>query len=147
MAGVTDASTRQAKEQLGQQELQTDLQRDKVRAAVVSAWGVNENSVAIIRRRRRKSPRGDALAGVREEAKVGQRTTFDILTAQQTLLNARVSACFGAARSGRVSYAVMSAIGSPFDRQSGLATAQYDAKVHFDQVKDKWLGLHTPDGR
>ncbi|MGA2795269.1 MAG: TolC family outer membrane protein, partial [Roseiarcus sp.] len=38
--GATYASTRQAKEQLGQQELQTDLQRDKVRAAVVSAWGV-----------------------------------------------------------------------------------------------------------
>src|SRR5271168_4406391 len=47
--GVTYASTRQAKELLGQQELQTDLQRDRVRAAVVSAWGVNENSVSIIR--------------------------------------------------------------------------------------------------
>ena len=43
--GATYAATRQAKEQLGQQELQTDLQRDKVRAAVVSAWGVNANSV------------------------------------------------------------------------------------------------------
>ena len=31
-----------------------------------------------------------ALAGVREEAKVGQRTTLDVLNAQQTLLNARV---------------------------------------------------------
>ena len=31
-----------------------------------------------------------ALNGVREEAKVGQRTTLDVLNAQQTLLNTRV---------------------------------------------------------
>jgi outer membrane protein len=146
--GVTDASTRQAKEQLGQQELQTDLQRDKVRAAVVSAWGVNENSVAIIRSAKAQVAAAEiALAGVREEAKVGQRTTFDILTAQQTLLNARVQLVSAQHDQVVVSYAVMSAIGRLSTANLGLATAQYDAKVHFDQVKDKWLGLHTPDGR
>ncbi len=32
-----------------------------------------------------------ALDGIRQEAEVGQRTTFDILFAQQVLLNTRVS--------------------------------------------------------
>ena len=32
-----------------------------------------------------------ALNGVREEARVGQRTTLDVLNAQQALVNARVS--------------------------------------------------------
>ena len=32
-----------------------------------------------------------ALNGVREEARVGQRTTLDVLNAQQDLVNARVA--------------------------------------------------------
>jgi outer membrane protein len=146
--GVTYASTRQAKEQLGQQELQTDLQRDKVRAAVVSAWGMNENSVGIIKSAKAQVAAAEiALAGVREEAKVGQRTTFDVLTAQQTLLNARVQLVEAQHDQVVASYAVLSAIGRLSTANLGLAANQYDPKVHFDQVKDKWFGLRTPDGR
>jgi outer membrane protein len=146
--GVTYASTRQAKEQLGQQELQTDLQRDKVRAAVVSAWGVNENSVGIIKSAKAQVVAAEiALAGIREEAKVGQRTTFDVLTAQQTLLNARVLLVSAQHDQVVASYAVLSAIGRLSTVNLGLAATQYDPKVHFDQVKDKWFGLRTPDGR
>jgi outer membrane protein len=146
--GVTYASTRQAKEQLGQQELQTDLQRDRVRAAVVSAWGLNSNSVGIIRSAKAQVAAAEiALAGVREEAKVGQRTTFDVLTAQQTLLNARVQLVSAQHDQVVASYAVMSAIGRLSTVNLGLAATQYDPKVHFNQVKDKWFGLRTPDGR
>ena len=146
--GTTYASTRQAKEQLGQQELQTDLQRDKVRAAVVSAWGLNENSIGIIRSAKAQVAAAEiALAGIREEAKVGQRTTFDVLTAQQTLLNARVQLVSAQHDQVVASYAVMSAIGRLSTANLGLAATQYDPKVHFDQVKDKWFGLRTPDGR
>jgi outer membrane protein len=146
--GTTYASTRQAKEQLGQQELQTDLQRDKVRAAVVSAWGMNENSVGIIRSAKAQVAAAEiALAGIREEAKVGQRTTFDVLTAQQTLLNARVQLVSAQHDQVVASYAVLSAVGRLSTANLGLAATQYDPKVHFDQVKDKWFGLRTPDGR
>ncbi|MGD0722983.1 MAG: TolC family outer membrane protein [Roseiarcus sp.] len=146
--GSTYASTRQAKEQLGQQELQTDLQRDKVRAAVVSAWGVNENSVSIIRSAKAQVAAAEiALAGVREEAKVGQRTTFDVLTAQQTLLNARVQLVSAQHDQVVASYSVLSAVGRLSTVNLGLVATQYDPKVHFDQVKDKWFGLRTPDGR
>jgi outer membrane protein len=146
--GVTFASTRQAKELLGQQELQTELQRDKVRAAVVSAWGSNSNSAGIIRSAKAQVAAAEiALAGVREEAKVGQRTTFDVLTAQQTLLNARVQLVTAQHDAVVNSYSVMSAIGRLSTGNLGLAATQYDPKVHFNQVKDKWFGLRTPDGR
>ena len=52
-----------------------------------------------------------ALAGVREEAKVGQRTTLDVLNAQQTLLNARVQLVTAEHDAVVNSYAVLSAIG------------------------------------
>ena len=126
--GATYAGARQAKEQLGQQELQTDLQRDKVRAAVVAAAEV-------------------ALAGVREEAKVGQRTTLDVLNAQQALLNARVQLVTAQHDSVVDSYSLLSAIGRLSIETLGLAVSEYDPRVHFDQVKNKLWGLRTPDGR
>ncbi len=146
--GLTYASTRQAKEQLGQQELQTDLQRDKVRAAVVAAWGANENSSGVLRAARAQVQAAEvALAGVREEAKVGQRTTLDVLNAQQTLLNARVQLVTAQHDSVVNSYSLLSAIGRLSIRTLGLATPEYDPRVHFDQVKNKLFGTRTPDGK
>ncbi len=56
-----------------------------------------------------------ALTGVREEARVGQRTTLDVLNAQQELLNARVNLI--TAQRDRVvfSYAVVQAMGASDD--------------------------------
>ena len=101
--GATFASIRQAKEQVSQQELTADSQRDKVRQAVVAAWFANQNAPGVVRAAKAQVQAAEvALAGVREEAKVGQRTTLDVLNAQQTLLQARVAARQRAARSGRL---------------------------------------------
>jgi outer membrane protein len=45
------------------------------------------------------------------------------------------------------SYAVMAAIGRLAAANLNLTVTQYDPTIHFDQVKDKWIGLRTPDGR
>jgi outer membrane protein len=146
--GLTYATARQAKEQLGQQELQTDLQRDNVRAAVVAAWGANQNSLGILRAAQAQVEAAEvALAGVREEAKVGQRTTLDVLNAQQTLLNARVQLVTAQHDQVVNSYNLLSAVGRLSIRTLGIAVAEYDPRVHFDQVKNKWIGLRTPDGK
>jgi len=146
--GLSYASTRQAKEQLGQQELQTDLQRDKVRAAVVASWGANEASSGVLRAARAQVQAAEvALAGVREEAKVGQRTTLDVLNAQQALLNARVQLVTAQHDSVVNSYSLLSAIGRLSIATLGLAVPEYDPRVHFDQVKNKLWGVRTPDGK
>jgi outer membrane protein len=146
--GATYAATRQAKETLSQQELQTDLQRDNVRAAVVAAWGANQNSLGILRAARAQVEAAEvALAGVREEAKVGQRTTLDVLNAQQTLLNARVQLVTAQHDQVVNSYTLLSVVGRLSIKTLGLAVAEYDPRVHFDQVKNKWIGLRTPDGK
>ena len=41
----------------------------------------------------------------------------------------------------------MAAIGRLDASTLHLAVNEYDPTVHFDQVKDKWFGLRTPDGR
>jgi outer membrane protein len=146
--GMTYASTRQAKEQLTQQELQADQQRDTVRAAVVSAWWLFDVSPAVIKSSKAQvDAAAVALEGVREEAKVGQRTTLDVLNAQQTLLNARVQLVSAEHDQVVASYALLSAIGHLSTTALGISVAQYDPRVHFDQVKDKWIGLRTPDGK
>ena len=90
--GSEYASICQVKEQLSQARLNADLQRESVRASVVSSYGLLETARAsIISSRAAVKAAETALNGVREEAKVGQRTTLDVLNAQQALLNARVS--------------------------------------------------------
>ena len=146
--GEVYARARQAKETLSQQRLQVDLQRDRVRAAVISAWGVFQASAQVIASAQAQVAAAEiALNGVREEAKVGQRTTLDVLNAQQVLLNARVALV--TAQRDRVvsSYALQSATGRLSTAALGLKIERYDPTVHFDQVKDKWFGLRTPDGQ
>jgi outer membrane protein len=146
--GEVDARVRQAKETLSQAELQADLQRTQVRATVVSNWGLLDTAKAVIVSDQAAVKSAEiALEGVREEARVGQRTTLDVLNAQQTLLNARVSLV--SAQRDRVvaSYTTLAAIGELSADTLGLDVVRYDPTVHFNQVKDKWFGLRTPDGR
>ena len=146
--GAEYATVRQAKENLGQARLLADYQRENVRAAVISAWGLLESSRATVQSDQASVNASEiALNGVREEARVGQRTTLDVLNAQQTLLNARV-ALVGAQRDRVVaSYAILATIGRLSISTLGLAVKEYTPIVHFNQVKDKWIGLRTPDGR
>jgi outer membrane protein len=146
--GEVYARVRQAKETLGQSRLQADLQRDIVRAEVVSAWGQLDSARAVIQSSKAAVKSAEiALDGIRQEAEVGQRTTFDILFQQQVLLNTRVSLVVAQRDRVVASYAVMAAIGRLAAANLNLNVAQYDPTVHFDQVKDKWIGLRTPDGR
>ena len=44
-------------------------------------------------------------------------------------------------------FALLSAMGRLSIINPGVAVAQDNPKVHFDQLKDKWVGLRTPDGK
>jgi outer membrane protein len=88
-----------------------------------------------------------ALNGVREEARVGRRTTLDVLSAQQDLVNARVALV--TAQHDRVvaSYTLLAAVGAYSMGRLGLNVQVYDPMVHYQQVRDAWVGLRNPDGR
>lgn len=146
--GQVYSRTRQAKELAGQRRLEADITREQVRASVVASWGTLESSKAqILAAQAQVQASETALNGVREEAKVGQRTTLDVLNAQQELLSARSSLV--AAQRDRVvaSYTLLASVGRLNAQSLGLKVAQHDARQHYDQVRDKWIGLQTPDGR
>jgi outer membrane protein len=146
--GQTASQVRQAKETLGQRRIELDVARDQVREAVISAWGSLDAARAQIRAAESQvSAENLVLSGIIEEQKVGQKTTLDVLNAQQELLNARVAQV--TAQHDRViaSYALLAAIGRLSADTLSLNVQRYDPTNHYSQVRDKWGGLRTPDGR
>ncbi|MBR0775265.1 TolC family outer membrane protein [Bradyrhizobium diazoefficiens] len=139
---------RQSKENLAQQRLNLETTRDQTRATVVQSWGQLQAGKAQVQSAQAQVTASEiALNGVREEAKAGQRTTLDVLNAQQALVNARVALV--TAQHDRVvaSYAVLAAVGRLAPQVLGLSTTVYDPSVHYHQVRDSWAGVRTPDGR
>jgi outer membrane protein len=142
------SAVRQSKETLGQQRLNLDVNRDQARATVVQSWGQLDAAKAQIESTTAQVNAAEiALNGVREEARVGQRTTLDVLNAQQELVNARVALV--TAQHDRVvaSYTLLAAVGALSMQRLGLNVRVYDPMVHYQQVRDAWVGLRNPDGR
>lgn len=146
--GAEYSLIRQAKETLGQKRVDFDTARDQARQTVVQAWGQLDAAKANIDATQAQVQASEiALNGVREEARVGQRTTLDVLNAQQELVNARV-ALVGAQRDRVVaSYSLLAGVGRLSPQVLGLRVPVYDAATHYEQVRDSWAGVRTPDGR
>jgi outer membrane protein len=139
---------RQAKETVGQKRIDLSTARDAVQANVVTTWGALEAAKAqILADDAQVASAEIALEGVREEARVGQRTTFDVLQAEQILVNARTALV--TAQHDRVvaSYTLLAAVGDLNLPKLGIMIPLYDPMVHYQQVRDAWIGVRTPDGR
>ena len=111
--GAEYAAIRQAKETLGQRRMDLDTARDQVQSSVTQAWGQLEAAKAqVISTSSSVTANEIAVNGVREEARVGQRTTLDVLNAQQDLLNARVALVTAQRDRVVASYTVLAATGA-----------------------------------
>lgn len=146
--GAEYSLIRQSKETVAQQRLALEQTRDQTRANVVTAWGQLVAGKAQVQSAQSQVTASEiALNGVREEAKAGQRTTLDVLNAQQALVNARVALV--TAQHDRVvaSYSVLNSVGRLSPVVLKLPTTVYDPSVHYHQVRDSWAGVRTPDGR
>lgn len=146
--GDVASQVREAKETLGQRRIDLDAARDSVRQAVISSWGSLDAARAqITAANALVTAQQLVLNGETEQRKVGQATTLDVLNAQQTLLNARVSLVTAQRDRVIASYALLAAIGKLDAVTLNLAVQLYDPTQHYSQVRDSWGGLRTPDGR
>ena len=146
--GAEFSTIRQSKETLGQRRLELALNRDQARANVVQTWGQLEAAKAQITATQAQVAAAEiALNGVREEARVGQRTTLDVLNAQQELVNARVALVTAQRDRVVASYALLAATGRLSVAVLGLQVPIYDPMTHYQQVRDSWFGVRTPDGK
>jgi outer membrane protein len=146
--GRASAQVRQSKESLSQARIEVDVSRDNVRAAVTSAWTQYTSArESVDANRALVSAAQLALNGVIEERNVGQRTTLDVLNAQNDVITAKINLVSSERDVVVASYAILSAIGRLSTERLGLQVTKYRPEEHYKAVKDKWYGLRTPDGR
>jgi len=140
-AGEISARARAAKETLGQRRLESDSARDQVRSGVAAAWSQYETANARVKSAKAQIAAATiALNGVQEEAKVGQRTTLDVLISDQNLLSARVNLV--TAQRDRVvsSYQLLAAVGRLSASNLGLSVKAYDPSAHYTATKGRITG-------
>ncbi len=146
--GTAASQTRQAKELAGQSRLVLDHVRNQARTAAIGAWVAHEGAkIAVAASESEVRAATVALQGVSREAQGGQRTTVDVLNAQQDLILAKAR-LIGAQRERVIaSYTLLSAIGKLDVKTLALNTPDYLPEVHYHQVRDAWHGLRTPSGQ
>nr|WP_210327514.1 TolC family outer membrane protein [Aminobacter carboxidus] len=146
--GRASATVRQSKESLGQARIEIDVNRDLVRQAVTSAWTqYTAAREAVAANREVISAAQLALNGVIEERNVGQRTTLDVLNSQRDVIDAQINLATAERDVVVASYAILSAAGYLSVERLNLQVTKYKPEEHYNAVKDKWIGLRTPDGR
>ncbi|MCB1487165.1 MAG: TolC family outer membrane protein [Bauldia sp.] len=146
--GEVASKVRQLKETLGQRRIELDVTRAEVRQTLISAWGALDAARAVVRSAAAQvAAQQLVLSGVIEERRVGQRTTLDVLNSQQDLLAAQVEQVTAQRDRVVAAYALVAAVGRLNAVALSLPVTVYDPTEHYDAVKDKWMGLRTPDGR
>lgn len=146
--GAEFSTVRQTKETAGQRLLELSLARRQVRQAIIQAWSqVAATKLQITSTQVNVKAAENALNGVRKEAIVGQRTTLDVLNAEQELVSARVAVVNAEHDRVVASYTLLATIGRLSPEVLGLQGQTYDPMIHYQQIRDAWTGLRTPDGQ
>jgi len=116
--------------------------RTQVRANTVTAWSQYQAAVAQIESDKAQvAANQTALAGVREEEKVGQRTLLDVLNAEQELLNAQVQLETSRRNMIVAAYALLLSIGRLDAATLNITQTVYDPEEHYHEVRRKWWGI------
>jgi outer membrane protein len=124
--------------------------RTEVQAQVVTAWAQLQAAQAAVESDRSAVDANRiALAGVREEERVGQRTLLDVLNAEQELLNSEVNLVTDQRNVVVSSYTLLSTIGRLNVQELNAAALVYDAEAHYNDVRNKWFDISIThrDGR
>jgi outer membrane protein len=77
-----------------------------------------------------------AFEGIREEATLGARTTLDVLTAEQELLDALTEQISAQSNQSLAAYQLLSSQGLLTAERLGLAVQIYDPTIYYNLVKD-----------
>ena len=87
-----------------------------------------------------------AFKGVSEEARLGARTTLDVLQAEQDFLDAQGDLIEAEADLFIAAYSVLEAIGQLTAKDLGLGVKTYDPNAYYDLVKDAPVPI-SPQGQ
>lgn len=139
--GRNESLVRQANAELEQRQAQLQDAARSIRQAVALAWSQLEVARASIRASRQEIRAAQiALEGVQEEARLGARTTLDVLDAEQDVLDAQSNLAAAERDEYVAAYNLISAIGLLNVDHLGLGIETYDPDVNFHQVTNSPVG-------
>jgi outer membrane protein len=145
--GRVYAQVRQAKHQHVAALQVVEQTRTQVQQAVTQAWSQLQAARAQLESDRTQvNANRTALAGVREEERVGQRTLLDVLNAEQEYLNSQVNLITDKRNLVVSAYTLLSQIGRLDAAYINVADNVYDPVVHYEEVRRKWFGLDITHG-
>jgi outer membrane protein len=143
--GAEYSAVRQARQEAQRLRQVLDEQRRLAAQQANEAWeSLLATRVAVAAVRAQINAAEIALDGVRREAVVGNRTTLDVLNAEQELLNARVALVRALANQVTASHALAAAVGRLTARDLRLPVAAYDMEAYYNAVRNRWAGLSDP---
>jgi outer membrane protein len=146
--GLAAAQVRQAKQMQSQTRIQLDQVRAQTATAVVAAWATHEGArISLAAAESEVRAATIALSGVQKENQAGQRTTLDVLNSQQDLIAAKARLINAQRDRVVASYTLLSAVGRLDHARLTLPTPSYEPQTNYQQVRDAWHGLRTPDGK
>lgn len=145
--GEVEARVRQAKHTHVSRLQEIEQARTETQAQVVAAWSQLTASRAQLESDQASVDANRiALAGVREEERVGQRTLLDVLNAEQELLNSEVNLAGTRRNLVVASYTVLSTIGRLNAQEIAVSSLVYDPEEHYLESRRKWFDVNITHG-
>ena len=144
-AGAEYSRIRQAKETLGQTKNQVDAAIRLTSQNATEAWqNLQAARAKITSFQAAVKANNIAYAGLVEENRVGTRTTFDVLQGQQDLFASEVNLVNAQHDEAVSSYQIKAVVGELTAQLIGLNTPIYNPQIHYDAVKNQWIGTTPP---
>jgi outer membrane protein len=136
--GAMSSQLRQAKENASESELQVEASRRDAHRDAASAFATWRASVDQLAEEEEQVRLAEAAYdGVRREAAVGAKSTFELLGQLQELFNARTSNVQAHYNVAINAYQLLVAVGHFTAADLMLNTPLYDPAAHYDKVRNK----------
>jgi len=143
--GGVAARIRQAKETNNQLKKEVEDARLRIHAEVIANWAQLQATASEIKSAQDALEANRiALEGVKEEEKVGQRTTLDVLNAQLEYLGPQIQLVTAKRDRVAAEYELYGSVGRLDAQSLGLSVPYYDQFEHYNIVQNKWFGLRPP---
>jgi len=147
-SGTDYSKARAAEQTVTERRMDLEEARHKAHETANNAWQALQTAQAALKADKDEIEAADlALKGVREESKVGTRTTLDVLNAEQELLDAKVDLAKSQHDRDLAIIQIKAAIGELTLSKLKLPGSVYDPKRHYDDVRNQWVGFSEDDDR
>jgi TolC family type I secretion outer membrane protein len=145
-SGTDYSKARAAEQTKTQRRMEMEEARHKAHETADNAWQALQTAEAAVTADKDEVDAAEeALKGVREESKIGTRTTLDVLNAEQELLDAKTDLAKSQHDRDLAILQIKSAVGDLTADRLKLPVDRYDPGRHYDDVRGQWVGFSADD--